>query len=97
MSDITPYEVLVGDASAVCWVANPDPAPNGTKPPTQMKPFDAIEGGFRKDGLVYLLAQGQMEGHGWQPGKIGIDWDFCTTGWNQKAFDHKRCRILAWA
>ena len=99
--DITPYEVLVGDASAVSWIVNPwignlrttDKNP----PPTRMKQIQAIEGGFYKGGTTFLLAQARIEGHGWHPGKIGVYWKTCGTVLKRKVLYQTECRVLVWA
>ncbi|KIO23442.1 hypothetical protein M407DRAFT_27049 [Tulasnella calospora MUT 4182] len=80
-----PFEILVGDQSAVRWVS-----------PREAGRFYAVEGGFETGDPGALLI-GQFNHMGMQvPGKVFSGGDEGYFGWWQAEFRNRDFRVLAW-
>lgn len=81
-----PFEVLVGDNTAVRWVYPKDNA------------FVAVEGGFEAAFESALLVARVREGAAWLPGKVFSAGHQAYFGWYWK--EHRRpiegVQVLAW-
>ncbi|KAG8957227.1 hypothetical protein FRC00_004288, partial [Tulasnella sp. 408] len=82
-----PYEILVGDSSAVRWVSTAD------------CPFVAVEGGYEADSSAALfIARTKLEGTV-QPGKAfsGAPGAYVGWWWKEHWCWNRDIEILAWA
>lgn len=79
-----PFEILVGDRSAVRWVS-----------PRKAGKFHAVEGGF--EGGTNALFIAQFDHMGMKvPGKAFSGGDVGHFGWWQVEFHYRDFRVLAW-